>query len=82
MKSGSIPVPPLPDDDDIIELGSKPPAVPAKKPAVVSSQGSPPKPKAKAPPLPPMAGGPKPDAAGRKPTKPKDDGEDEFWKET
>ncbi len=82
MKSGSIPVPPLPDDDDIIELGSKPPAVPAKKPAVVSSQGSPPKPKAKAPPLPPMAGGPKPDAAGRKPTRPKDDGEDEFWKES
>ena len=83
MKSGSIPVPPLPDDDDILELGSKPPTVPAKKPAVVSGQGgAQPKPKVKAPPLPPMAGAPKPNTGGKKPTKPLDDGEDEFWKET
>jgi molecular chaperone DnaK len=82
MKSGSIPVPPLPDDDDIIELGSKPPAAAPKRPAAPPGQGSQPKPKVKAPPLPPMAGNPKPNAAGKKPAKPVDDGEDEFWKET
>ena len=59
-KSGSIPVPPLPDDDDIIELGSKP-QTPARKPAASPVPGAGlPKPKAKAPPLPPMAGIPKP----------------------
>ena len=59
-KSGSIPVPPLPDDDDIIELGSKP-QTPARKPAASPVPGTGlPKPKAKAPPLPPMAGIPKP----------------------
>ncbi len=82
VKSGSIPVLPLPNDDDIIELGSKPPTVPVKKPAAaVPGQGtSQPKPKVKAPPLPPFAGTPKPDNAGKKPSKPVDDGEDEFWK--
>ena len=80
MKSGSIPVPPLPDDDDIIELGSKPPT-PAKKPAPAPTpQGSGvPKPKVKAPPLPPNAGGAKPGAAGKKPGNPKDIGEEDFW---
>lgn len=59
-KSGSIPVPPLPDDDDIIELGSKP-QTPVRKPAGSAAPGSGlPKPKAKAPPLPPMAGLQKP----------------------
>ncbi|MEI8382225.1 MAG: Hsp70 family protein [Planctomycetota bacterium] len=62
-KSGSIPVPPLPDDDDIIELGSKP-QTPVRKPAGSPVPGSGlPKPKAKAPPLPPMAGMPKPGGA-------------------
>jgi molecular chaperone DnaK len=78
-KSGSIPVPPLPDDDDIIELGSKPVPPPAKGPAP-SHGAAPPRPKAKAPPLPPMAGAPKPDASGKKPAKSADDGEEEFWK--
>ena len=75
-KSGSIPVPPLPHDDDIIELEPKgaPPA--RKPPAPPSGQ---PKPKAKAPPLPPMAGK-KPNAAAKKPANPKDPGEEEFWK--
>lgn len=77
MKSGAIPVPPLPDDDDIIELGTKPPAA-AKKP-VASDQGGQPKPKAKAPPLPPLAGTPKPANTGKKPARPSDMGEDEFW---
>lgn len=78
VKGGSIPVPPLPDDDDIIELGSRP-AVPAVKKPVPPSGGQP-KPKAKAPPLPPMAGGPKPESGAKKPGKPKDVGEDDFWK--
>ena len=64
-KSGSIPVPPLPDDDDIIELGSKP-QTPARKPAASPVPGAGlPKPKAKAPPLPPMAGIPKPGGTSR-----------------
>lgn len=78
MKSGAIPVPPLPDDDDIIELGTKPPAA-AKKPQAPGQISPQPKPKAKAPPLPPMAGTPKPGNAGKKPAKPADMGEDEFW---
>ncbi|TXI03849.1 MAG: Hsp70 family protein [Rhizobium sp.] len=81
-KSGSIPVPPLPDDDEIIELGAKAPAGPVKKPAASSSTSSGPvKPKLKAPPLPPMAGKPKPAVPGSKPPrKPEDLGEEEFWK--
>lgn len=71
-------VPPLPDDDDILELGSKPASAPVRKPA--PSPGGQPKPKVKAPPLPPMAGGQKPESGGKKPAKPKDPGEDEFWK--
>ena len=82
VKSGSIPVLPLPDDDDIIELGSKPPAVAAKKPATPSQGNNQPKPKVKAPPLPPLAGTPKPDTAEKKPISLSDDGEDEFWKDS
>ncbi|MFO1040875.1 MAG: Hsp70 family protein [Planctomycetaceae bacterium] len=94
-KSGSIPVPPLPDDDDIIELGSKP-QTPARKPASPVPGAGLPKPKAKAPPLPPMAGipkpggtsatpkpgakpGSKPDSTGKKQSKSDDSGEDDFW---
>lgn len=77
-KSGTIPVPPLPDDDDILEIGSKPPVV--KKPAAQAGPAAQPKPKAKAPPLPPLAGVPKKDATAKKtPSKPSDIGEDEFW---
>ena len=66
-KSGSIPVPPLPDDDDIIELGSKP-QTPVRKPAGSPAPGSGlPKPKAKAPPLPPMAGMQKPGSTSAAP---------------
>ncbi|MDB5344614.1 MAG: dnaK 4 [Schlesneria sp.] len=81
-KSGSIPVPPLPHDDEILELGSKSPSAPMKKPGVPAGQMTgQPKPKVKAPPLPPMAGAPKPAAPGKKPpAKPADMGEDEFWK--
>lgn len=95
IKSGAIPVPPLPDDDDIIELGSKP-QTPARRPAPAPGAAAP-KPKVKAPPLPPMAGTPrpapkpavnqpgaakpgaKPDGSGKKPSKSDDSGEDEFW---
>lgn len=80
-KSGSIPVPPLPDDDEILELGSKAPSTPIKKPVVPAAQGSAqPKPKVKAPPLPPMAGTPKPGTPGKKPPGNKDSGEEDFWK--
>lgn len=78
MKSGAIPVPPLPDDDEIIELGTKPAPV-VKKPPAPGQVSPQPKPKAKAPPLPPMAGTPKPAPGGKKPAKPADMGEDEFW---
>ncbi|MBS0202164.1 MAG: Hsp70 family protein [Planctomycetes bacterium] len=83
MKSGSIPVPPLPDDDEIIELGSKP-APPAKRPVPAPPGSGAPKPKVKAPPLPPNAGGPKPGGpkpgtVNKKPRNPQEIGEDEFW---
>jgi molecular chaperone DnaK len=80
-KSGSIPVPPLPDDADIIELSSsKSPAETGRKPPQPPGAGGQPRPKVKAPPLPPMSGKPKPEVPGRKPAPPKDPGEDEFWK--
>lgn len=66
-------LPPLPDDDEILELGAKSP--PKKAPP---ASASPAKPKAKAPPLPPKAGS-KGDV-GKKPGKPADAGEEEFWK--
>lgn len=80
-------LPPLPDDDEILELGAK---SPAKKPvSSTPASSTPAKPKAKAPPLPPMPGtkapvkksetGMKPEA-GKKPNQAKDSGEEEFWK--
>ena len=73
-------LPPLPDDDEIIELEeARPPQKnsTASTPAAASA-----KPRVKAPPLPPMAGRGKapPAPAGKKPTKPPDSGEAEFWK--
>jgi molecular chaperone DnaK len=79
MKSGAIPVPPFPNDDDIIELESKAPNAPTKK-SPAAPVGAPQKPKVKAPPLPPLAGSPKPlSQPAQKPAKPSDIGEDEFW---
>ena len=80
LKSGPMALPPLPDDDEIIELEvARPPQKnsTASTPAAASA-----KPRVKAPPLPPMAGRGKapPAPAGKKPTKPPDSGEAEFWK--
>ena len=81
LKSGAMALPPLPDDDEIIELEEARPASPPKKPAAPTSSGTAqPKPKVKAPPLPPMAGPGKLPPQGKKPGKPSDVGEDEFWK--
>ncbi|MBC8114425.1 MAG: Hsp70 family protein, partial [Candidatus Saccharimonas sp.] len=81
LKSGPMALPPLPDEDDIIELEEARPTSPLKRPAVPTSGGSAQsKPKAKAPPLPPMAGPGKSSSQGKKPGKPSDVGEDEFWK--
>ena len=81
LKSGAMALPPLPDDDEIIELEEARPASPPKKPAAPTSSGAAqPKPKVKAPPLPPMAGPGKLPPQGKKPGKPSDVGEDEFWK--
>ena len=81
LKSGAMALPPLPDDDEIIELEEARPASPPRKPAAPTSSGAAqPKPKVKAPPLPPMAGPGKLPPQGKKPGKPSDVGEDEFWK--
>ena len=81
LKSGSMALPPLPDDDEIIELEEARPASPPKRPVAPTSSGAAqPKPKVKAPPLPPMAGPGKLPPQGKKPGKPSDIGEDEFWK--
>ncbi len=81
LKSGPLALPPLPDDDDIVELEEARPASPPKKPTASTSGGAAqPKPKVKAPPLPPMAGPGKGPPQGKKPGKPSDVGEDEFWK--
>lgn len=80
LKSGSMALPPLPDDDEIIELEEARPASPPKRSAVPTSGGTAqPKPKVKAPPLPPTAGLGKSPTQGKKPAKPSDIGEDEFW---
>ncbi len=80
LKSGSLALPPLPDDEDIIELEEARPTRPPAKPTAPTSAGAAqPKPKVKAPPLPPMAG-PGKAPPGKKPGKPSDIGEDEFWK--
>ena len=80
LKSGSMALPPLPDDDEIIELEEARPASPPKRPAAPASGGpAQPKPKVKAPPLPPMAGPGKSPPQGKRPGKPSDVGEDEFW---
>ncbi|MEK6261287.1 MAG: Hsp70 family protein [Planctomycetota bacterium] len=81
LKSGPMALPPLPDEDDIIELEEARPTSLPKRPATPISGGSAQsKPKAKAPPLPPMAGPGKSSSQGKKPGKPSDVGEDEFWK--
>ena len=81
LKSGPMALPPLPDDDEIIELEEARPASPPKKTATPTASGTTqPKPKVKAPPLPPMASPGKVPPPGRKPGKPSDVGEDEFWK--
>ena len=74
-------LPPLPDDDEIIELEEARPASLLKRPALPVPGGpAQPKPKVKAPPLPPMAGPGKPPLQVKRPGKPSDVGEDEFWK--
>ena len=74
-------LPPLPDDDEIIDLEEARPASPPKRPAAPTSGGpAQPKPKVKAPPLPPMAGPGKSAPPGKRPGKSSDVGEDEFWK--
>lgn len=81
LKSGPMSLPPLPDDDEIIELEEARPTSPPKKPVASTTSGSSlPKPKVKAPPLPPMAVPGKAVPPGKKPVKPSDIGEDEFWK--
>ena len=83
LKSGAMALPPLPNDDDIIELEEARPASPPKRtapPAAPAAASA--KPRVKAPPLPPMPGRGMPPATptGKKPTKPPDSGEAEFWK--
>ncbi len=83
LKSGPMALPPLPNDDDIIELEEARPASPLKgtaSPAASAAASG--KPRVKAPPLPPMPGHGKPPAtpAGKKSTRPPDSGEAEFWK--
>ncbi len=81
LKSGPMALPPLPDDDEIIDLEEARQASPPKRPAApASGAAAQPKPKVKAPPLPPMAGSGKSPPPGKKPGKPSDVGEDEFWK--
>ena len=81
LKSGPMALPPLPDDDEIIDLEEARPASPPKRPAAPTSGGpAQPKPKVKAPPLPPMAGPGKSAPPGKRPGKSSDVGEDEFWK--
>ena len=81
LKSGPMALPPLPDDDEIVELEEARPASLPRKPMAPTSGGpAQPKPKVKAPPLPPMAGPGKLPPQGKRPGKPSDVGEDEFWK--
>ena len=83
LKSGPMALPPLPADNEIIELEE---ARPTRSPKQSSAQPAPTaasgKPRVKAPPLPPMAGRGNAPAtpAGKKPIKPPDSGEAEFWK--
>ncbi len=84
LKSGAMALPPLPEDDDIIELEEARPVSPPKRtapPAAPAAASG--KPRVKAPPLPPMPGRGKLPATpptGKKPTKPPDSGEADFWK--
>ncbi|MCX7410291.1 MAG: Hsp70 family protein [Planctomycetales bacterium] len=83
LKSGPMALPPLPDDDDIIELEEARPASPPQRtapPAAPAAASA--KPRVKAPPLPPMPGRGKTPTTptGKKPLKPPDSGEADFWK--
>ena len=74
-KPGKLPVPPLPEDDEILDLDQSGPVAPKKvrQPAPLPAQ-----PKVKAPPLPAVV---KPPPGKKPPGRTKENsGEDDFWK--
>jgi hypothetical protein len=81
-KSGMMPVPPLPEDDEILDLDKSGGVRKVKQPAPLPAT-----PKVKAPPLPAVVKSPPPGKAGPGPAAKKpgrttkdDSGEDDFWK--
>ena len=80
LKSGGMALPPLPHDDDIIELEEARPVSSPPKPTTPAASAG--KPRVKAPPLPPLAGHGKtpPAPPAKKPNRPPDSGEAEFYK--